>query len=78
MIRKKKNSRFGRYPSCDMANNAIRFILSGDYREAIQEIALCIQKADGYFHDDISDRVQEIMHELYQERTRYKNEYTFK
>lgn len=24
---KKKNAKFGRYPSCDMLNNALRFLL---------------------------------------------------
>lgn len=49
---KKKNSLFGRYPSCDMLNNALRFLRAGNTDCAIEEIIFAIEKADGYFHED--------------------------
>lgn len=49
---KKKNALFGRYPSCDMLNNALRFIREGKVDTAIQSIVFAIEKADGYFHED--------------------------
>lgn len=52
MNMKKKNSLFGRYPSCDMLNNALRFLRNGNIDNAITEIIFAIEKANGYFHDD--------------------------
>lgn len=49
---KKKNQLFGRYPSCDMLNNALRFLRNGDTDTAIEEIIFAIEKANGYFHND--------------------------
>ena len=60
MLTKKKNAVFGRYPCCDMVNNAIRFIIDGKSDSAIEELLQAIWKADGYLHDDISDKVDEI------------------
>ena len=57
---KKKNAKFGRYPSCDMVNNAIRYIISGDYDDAIDELYLAITKSEGYFHEDIIEKVEQI------------------
>ena len=57
--KKKKNARFGRYPSCDLCNNALRFLLEGKNDEAFKEIAHAISKAGGYFHDDIAEEVKE-------------------
>lgn len=48
----KKSSKFGRYPSCDMLNNAIRFLHNGDTDNAMIEIIFAIDKAGGYFHED--------------------------
>lgn len=48
----KKNALFGRYPSCDMLNNALRFIRNGNIDGAVEEIIFAIEKANGYFHDD--------------------------
>lgn len=59
MIMKKKNAVFGRYPCCDMVNNAIRFILEGETDEAIEELWFAIHKAGGYFHDDIAAKAIE-------------------
>lgn len=53
MTAKKRNALFGRYPSCDMVNNAIRFILEGETDDAISELYYAIQKAGGYIHEDI-------------------------
>ena len=49
---KKKNALFGRYPSCDLLNNALRFLRERNIDEAIEEIVFAIEKADGYFHED--------------------------
>ena len=49
---KKKNALFGRYPSCDLLNNALRFLRDGNTDEAIEEIIFAIEKAGGYFHED--------------------------
>lgn len=48
----KKNFKFGKYPSCDMLNNAIRYLQNGDIDNAMIEIIFAIDKADGYFHED--------------------------
>lgn len=66
MIFKKRNSFFGRYPSCDMLNNALRFIfrdkeLSKNELDAAQEIIYAIQKAGGYFHEDLKEKVAFVM-----------------
>ena len=60
MIVKKKNALFGRYPSCDLLNNALRFIRDGKVDVASEEIVRAIQKADGYFHEDLVPFVEEI------------------
>ena len=52
MNNKKKNALFGRYPSCDMLNNALRFLREGKTDSAIEEIIFAIDKANGYFHTD--------------------------
>ena len=61
MKTKKKDSVFGRYPCCDLVNNAIRFILDGKPDIALEELAHAIVKADGYFHEDIAEIVKEKM-----------------
>lgn len=71
MFYKKKNARFGRYPSCDMLNNAIRFLLDGkDGNFAIEEIVFAIQKADGYIYEDLKEGVEAVMEER---RQRYND-----
>ena len=57
---KKKNALFGRYPSCDLLNNALRFIREGKIDTACAEIVFAIEKANGYFHKDIAPTVEEI------------------
>lgn len=53
-------SKIGNYPSCDHLNNALRALLSDnpDIQSAIGEITYAIQKADGYFHDDINEKLK--------------------
>ena len=63
-LKKKKNAIFGRYPCCDMVNNAIRFILNGKTDAAVEELAQCICKSDGYLHEDLQEKVNEV-HERY-------------
>lgn len=53
MLTKKRNAIWGRYPCCDLVNNAIRNILSGDSDNAISELLTAITKAGGYVHEDI-------------------------
>ena len=60
MKSKKKNALIGRYPSCDMLNNALRFIRDGKIDIACQEIVFAIEKADGYFHEDIITFITDI------------------
>lgn len=57
---KKKNALFGRYPLCDMLNNALRFIHEGKIDSACEEIVFAIEKADGYFHEDIVPIVENV------------------
>ena len=66
MIFKKRNALFGRYPCCDLLNNALRFIfrdneLSKNELEAASEIIVAIHKARGYFHKDLKEKVEFVM-----------------
>jgi len=60
MNTKKKNALFGRYPSCDMLNNALRFIYEGKIDSACSEIVFAIEKAHGYFHEDVVPIVEKV------------------
>ena len=60
MRTKKRNALFGRYPSCDMLNNALRFIHQGKIDVACSEIVFAIEKADGYFHEDVMPIVEKV------------------
>ena len=60
MNTKKKNALFGRYPSCDMLNNALRFIHEGKIDTACAEIVFAIEKAHGYFHEDVVPIVEKV------------------
>ena len=44
MLKRKKNTIWGRYPCCDMVNNAIRDILHGDNDSAIEDLENDVQK----------------------------------
>ncbi len=61
MKKKNKNALFGRYPSCDHCNNALRFIANGKPDEAFREIVHAIQAADGYFHEDVADTIETLL-----------------
>lgn len=52
-------NKIGNYPSCDHLNNALRTLLSDNpnIQSAISEITYAIQKANGYFHDDIKEKL---------------------
>ena len=65
---KKKNAVFGRYPCCDMVNNAIRDILDGRPDDAVEELLRTIQKADGYLHEDLQVKVEEIHKQIWNNR----------
>lgn len=62
MFGKRKIGRgLGMYPSCDLLNNALRILLNNpdEYDHAIKEIKLAIEKAGGYFHDDVAKELKE-------------------
>lgn len=69
MFYKRRNAVFGRYPCCDLVNNAIRHILHGDNDSAIEELLQAIIKADGYFHEDLENDVQKIHERVWKKRT---------
>ena len=58
---KNKNALFGKYPSCDMLNNALRFLRDGKTDCAIEEIIFAIEKANGYFYEDNVNMVKDAM-----------------
>lgn len=68
MLTKKRNAVFGRYPCCDMVNNAIRFILNGKTDYAIEELLQAIWKSNGYVHDDIVCQVNKAHERIWKER----------
>jgi len=68
MTTKKKNALFGRYPCCDLVNNAIRFILEGKTDEAIEELWFAIHQAGGYVHDDIAVKAIEAKDRVWAKR----------
>lgn len=68
MITKKKNAIFGRYPCCDMVNNAIRMILNGRTDAAVEELYQAIIKAGGYIHADLGEKVDVVHKRVWKER----------
>lgn len=66
---KKRNAVFGRYPCCDLVNNAIRLILNGHSDEAIAELVTVIHKSDGYFHADIVAAAEAICEKVWKDRS---------
>ena len=54
---KKANAIFGRYPCCDLLNRAFRFLLDGKTELAKNDIVLAIYKANGYFYEDVAERL---------------------
>lgn len=73
---KKKNAVLGKYPSCDMLNNALRFLRDGNTDCAIEEIIFAIEKADGYFHEDNVQMVTDAR-KKWQKRTSLKGHNMF-
>lgn len=71
MLLKKRNSAFGRYPCCDMVNNAIRDILNGNNDSAVEELLQVIWKADGYLHKDLENDVKKIHERVWNKRTAF-------
>ena len=69
MLTKKRDAVFGRYPCCDMVNNAIRYILRGDKDSAVEELLQTIWKANGYLHEDLENDVQKIHECVWEKRT---------
>lgn len=69
MLIKKRDAVFGRYPCCDMVNNAIRYILHGDKDSAIEELLQTIWKANGYLYEDLENDVQKIHEHVWKKRT---------
>lgn len=58
MIRiKKANAKFGRYPCCDLLNRALGFLLDGKTELAKDDIVYAICKANGYFYEDVAERL---------------------
>lgn len=58
MVRiKKANAIFGRYPCCDLLNRALRYTLDNDQVKATESIVLAIEKAGGYFYEDVAERL---------------------
>lgn len=68
MFTKKRNAMFGRYPCCDLVNNAIRFILNGKMDYAIEDLLQAIWKSDGYVHEDIVCQVNKVHKRICEER----------
>ena len=75
MFTKRKNAVWGRYPCCDMINNAIRFIIDGKTDSAVEELLQTIWKADGYLHEDIANKVDEIHNRIWdcRQKINYKD-----
>lgn len=68
MLTRKKNAIWGRYPCCDMVNNAIRLILDGKSDIAVAELLSAISKADGYVHEDIAQKAKDVSDRVWSKR----------
>lgn len=78
MLFRKKKDRLGQYPSCNMLNNALRYLFQGDVTSnmsAIEEIMYAILKADGFFYESNFDNLVRYgkLSEEYRERLVFKN-----
>ena len=58
---KKKNARFGKYPSCDLLNCALRLLIEDKPDAAFKEIVHAITKANGYFYDNLKEEIVKRM-----------------
>ncbi len=56
---KKDDKQYGEYPCNDYLNNALRDLLNDNLntKEAISEICWCIRKGNGYFCDDVKEKL---------------------
>ncbi len=68
MLTKKKNAIFGRYPCCDLVNNAIRCILNGDTDGAIEDLLQAIWKSNGYLYEELNEEVTKIHERVWERR----------
>ena len=68
MKTKKKNAIFGKYPSCDLLNNALRFIRDGKADAVAAEIVFAIEKANGYFHEDLVPFVEKTRNDYFKDK----------
>lgn len=63
MFLKHKKENYGKYPSNDHLNVALRYLLKIDnntnVNKAISEIVFAIRKADGRFYDDVKLELEE-------------------
>lgn len=52
------------YPECDHLNIALRFLLRKpeENKAAIEEIYFALRKANGYFYDDVKEKLEEEFH----------------
>lgn len=52
------------YPECDHLNIALRFLLKNpeENKAAIEEIYFALRKANGYFYDDVKEKLEEEFH----------------
>ncbi len=55
----KTDKEYGQYPCNDYLNNALRDLLNDNpnTKEAISEICWCIRKGNGYFCDDVKEKL---------------------
>ena len=49
---------FGKYPSNDYINNAIRLLWNNKNRDAIEELLRAVKKADGNIFDDVKEKIK--------------------
>jgi hypothetical protein len=52
------------YPECDHLNIALRFLLKKpeENKAAIEEIYFALVKTNGYFYDDVKEKLKEEFH----------------
>lgn len=52
------------YPECDHLNVALRFLLKNpeENKCVIEEIYFALVKANGYFYDDVKEKLKEEFH----------------
>lgn len=55
------------YPECDHLNIALRFLLQKpeENKAAIEEIYFALRKTNGYFYDDVKEKLKEEFHYVF-------------